>query len=84
MSNHRAKITAGRAETNREFYGTTDVRKVKKIERTMSDPIHDAYILGSDHGFFKLPKRNPYPAGKRHDVYNSAYASYSQYSQKDF
>lgn len=67
---HRRDITAARAE----HYRMTDVRAIKKHERKhIGGPLYDAYIMGQEAAYVNKPKRNPYPAGRRHDEYEMGY-----------
>lgn len=51
-------------------------RKLRRYERKMlgSDyPIVLAHYLGEGHHDAGMPKRNPYPSGRRHDEYERGY-----------
>lgn len=55
-----------------------DPRKEKRYEIKMIGghalvAHYDAYLRGCDDGYFQRPKRNPYPAGRRHREYERGY-----------
>jgi len=67
---HRRMITQARAE----YHPQTDYRAIKKHElKYTGGPLYQAYILGQEAAYADKPKRNPYPAGRRHDEYELGY-----------
>ena len=56
----------------REWYGTTDPKKIKRIERRIfgHDEIYQAYQAGDDSRWTGRP--NPYPPGRRHAEFERA------------
>jgi hypothetical protein len=64
-----------RAAWERSQHG--DPRKFKRFMRESYHPIQEAWDLGSEAAWDdpRKPRRNPYPAGKRHDEYERGKAT---------
>ncbi|QIG71270.1 hypothetical protein EVB32_163 [Rhizobium phage RHph_TM39] len=69
LEKHRREAT----EYRMKYENGIDPRKVKRYEASHLDPVHWAYVEGSDAGYFNYGNRNPYPPGRRHDEYNRGY-----------
>lgn len=68
---HREMITLA----NREFYGRSDGRSLKRFERRhgMGHPVEMAYRAGEWNASSKHPKANPFPPGRRHDAWEQGF-----------
>lgn len=71
----RKKTTASEEAGRKKPKGEWDNRKHKRAFRKsgVDDKHYEAYMLGLDHAVMKGEKNNQYPAGKRHDNYESGF-----------
>jgi hypothetical protein len=58
---------------HRRRHGLGDPRADKKYFNQMHSALYRAYIWGDDDRTNGKDKRNPFPAGKRHDEYEWGY-----------
>ena len=64
-----------KAESDMFFYGTTDTKKIKRIERKVFgiDARYKAFSMGEFQALSGQPKHNPFPPGKRHDSFEHGF-----------